>query len=188
LDFHLEVDIGSEPQAPRKTEYQKRQPGDGRVPTVPLLSEDEQWALFAPDKHMERATLLITDYVLRVYEKQAKEKAGKEAKEGKSEDDAPVPIGTNAATGWPGVEDRTWVGLTNWIYRCHQVDPEFVKTMSNWKEDREESNAELIKRIEAWTPPEDFDYGPVSRIDPRQFYSGRPLGEIDMERIEKEEV
>ncbi|KAJ4354590.1 uncharacterized protein N0V89_006327 [Didymosphaeria variabile] len=147
------------------TEYDYRSLCDWQYPTTPLLSEDQQWALFGSKKHMADAAILAGQYTKLVAEKEN-------------------PTKTTTNSGWPPVEQLDWAGFTNWVYRCKQVDKKFGKeTLPSWNKEREQRRATIVPQLKAWVPPPGFDDGSSSHQSPEQFYTGPPRCVLDAKKL-----
>ena len=153
-----------------RTERDRRQQGD--PPTDPLLSEEQQWALFGMKKHMIDASILARQYAKLVAEK---------------ENPVVPDSSTDAATdseGWPPVDQLNWVGFTNWVSRCKQVDKSFGReTLPKWRAQRQERLTTISAQLENWKAPEGFDDGTSNYPDPRQYYLGDAIDFDDMKKL-----
>ncbi|KAF1840870.1 uncharacterized protein K460DRAFT_359420 [Cucurbitaria berberidis CBS 394.84] len=177
-----------------RTEYDYRRLCDWQPPTTPLLSEDQQWALFGSKKHMADAAILARQYAKLVAEKERKKSTKREGvkqvKNGSQDDGSsmasPVtsenPIETTTNSGWPPVEQLDWAGFTNWLSRCKQVDKAFGReTLPSWNKQREQRRATVVAQLKAWVPPEGFDDGSSSHQLP--FYNGPPRCILDAKKL-----
>ena len=153
-----------------RTERECRQLRD--PPIDPLLSEEQQWALFGKKKHMGDAAILARQYAKLVAEK---------------ENPVVPDSATNAATdsgGWPPVDQLTWAGFTNWVYRCKQVDKTFGRaTLPKWNAERLQRMNTLVAKLKEWKAPEGFDDGTSKYPDPRQYYTGDSIDFDDMKKL-----
>ncbi|KAL6706508.1 hypothetical protein ACN47E_005447 [Coniothyrium glycines] len=176
-----------------RTEYDHKRLFDGESPTTPLLSEDQQWALFGSKKHMADAAILARQYSKLVADKERKKdterERSKQVKNGNQDDEnstgSPVgnPTETTTSSGWPPVDQLDWAGFTNWIYRCKQADKTFGReTLPSWNKQREQRRAKIIAQLKAWVPPPGFDDGSSSHQPPTQYYTGPPRCMIDSEK------
>jgi hypothetical protein len=137
----VQVDIGqlSPPDeltlAQPSTEREYRQLDASRPPTVSILSEKEQWALFTKDRWLAYTEVLAREYVRLVKEKERLEEAKTAEQSGTDKEESSEPI--TGPTGLPLVEGLDFAGFTNWIHRCEQVDETFrLKTVPSWDHDK----------------------------------------------------
>jgi hypothetical protein len=163
------------------TEYDYRRLCDWQPPTTPLLSEDQQWALFGRRKHMADAAILTRQYAKLVAEKNGtQDDWSSTASPATSEN----PTETTTNGGWPPVDQLDWAGFTNWVSRCKQVDKTFGKeTLPSWNKQREQRRATIVAQLKAWVPPPGFDDGSSSHQHPRQFYTGPPRCFLDAKKL-----
>ncbi|KAJ4301892.1 hypothetical protein N0V90_003988 [Kalmusia sp. IMI 367209] len=172
------------------TEYDYRRLCDRQSPTTPLLSEDQQWALFGSRKHMADAAILARQYAKLVAEK---EREGVKQVKNSNQDDvsstaSPAtsenPTETTTNSGWPPVDQLDWAGFTNWVFRCKQVDKNFGKeTLPSWNKQREQRRATIVAQLKAWVPPQGFDDGSSSHQHPKKFYTGTPRCILDAKKL-----
>jgi hypothetical protein len=149
------------------TEYDYRQQFEWPRPTVPLLSEDKQWALFGSKKHMADVAILARQYCKLVAEKEALESKGN------GESSATISAGSQSSTdatdseeGWPSVEQLDWAGFTNWVFRCKQTDKLFGReTLPSWRAEREKRLRTLTAQLKAWEPPKDFQFRSAANLN-----------------------
>ncbi len=176
-----------------KTERDHRQQGDSPEP-APLLSEEDQWALFGSRKFMSDAAVLARQYAYLVADKERKgDKKGQKSQNDKQsgESSATDPVvpdsSTNSVTdseGWPAVDQLDWVGFTNWISRCKQADKSFGRqTVKTWTKQRFDRMSDLSGQLSKWKAPKGFDDGSLKHPDPRQYYTGPPLGSVDLKKL-----
>ncbi|KAG9604591.1 hypothetical protein KCU77_g1223, partial [Aureobasidium melanogenum] len=112
--------IGPNP-GPTEREYRERDTSN--PPTAPILSEEEQWALFTEDKCLPYSQLLVGEYTRRVEAKANVDKAKTPDASDKKE----------SSTGdWPDVEGHDWV------------------TLPSWKKQKEDQRAAMIERLSKW--------------------------------------
>lgn len=179
-----------------ETEYDYQRLCDWQSPTTPLLSEDQQWALFGSKKHMADAAILAHQYAKLVAEKErkksTKQEGSRQVKNGNQDDGSSTaspatsknPTETTANSGWPPVDQLDWAGLTNWLSRCKQVDKTFGKeTLPSWNKQREQRRATVVTQLKAWVPPQGFDDGSSSHQHPQQFYTGTPRCILDAKKL-----
>jgi hypothetical protein len=179
-----------------KTVYDYRRLSDLQPPTTPLLSEDQQWALFGSKKHMADAAILARQYAKLVADKERKKSTNEEGIEqvkNDNQDDgsstaSPVtsenPTETTTNSEWPPVDQLDWAGFTNWVYRCKQVDKAFGReTLPSWNKQREERRATVLAQLRAWVLPPGFDDGSSSHQPPTQFYTGPPRCILDGKKL-----
>ncbi|KAH0359770.1 hypothetical protein KCU65_g9778, partial [Aureobasidium melanogenum] len=122
-----------------KTEREFRERDTLNPPTVPILSEQQQWALFTEDKCLPYTELLVSEYTSRV---KAKKNVGKADTTGSSDKKK------SSSGGWPEAEGHNWAGLTNWIHRCIETDKKFFEvTLPTWKRQVEDDRATMIDRL-----------------------------------------
>jgi hypothetical protein len=178
------------------TEYDYRRLCDWQSPTTPLLSEDQQWALFGSRKHMADAAILARQYAKLVAEKERKKSTKREGvkqvKNSNQDDGSSTAspatsensIETTTNSGWPPVDQLDWVGFTNWLSRCKQVDKIFGKeTLPSWNKQREQRRATIVTQLKAWVPPQGFDDGSSSHQHPKKFYTGTPRCILDAKKL-----
>ena len=189
-----EAPTAATPLEPR-TERDCRQLRD--PPIDPLLSEEQQWALFDSKKHMADAAILARQYAKLVAEKEGKEdkkhKEGKKSQKDKKSGESPTtdPVAPDSSTdtatdseGWPPVDQLTWAGFTNWVYRCKQVDKTFGRaTLPKWNAERLQRMNTLVAKLKEWKAPEGFDDGTSKYPDPRQYYTGDSIDFDDMKKL-----
>lgn len=86
---------------------------------------------------------------------------------------------------WPPVENLTWVGFTNFVYRCKDLDKKFVEeTTWKWRRERSKRCEDLAALFRGWKPPVNFDSGSSSHPNPRSFWTcDTTIGELDMKKI-----
>ena len=176
-----------------RTEEELRQQRGWCPPTAPLLSSDEQWALFDSSKYLGYTAILARQYYKLVVEKQAKEaqksKKGKEIVKDEQFDENSTtdPVVPNAALNseeWPPVDQLDFEGFTSWISRCKEAVPSFPKTILRpWKADRDARQKSLVDKLKRWEPSSDFDYGSSKHPDPKHYYKGPPLSEKDLKTL-----
>lgn len=179
-----------------RTEYDYQRLCDRQPPTTPLLSEDQQWALFGSKKHMADAAILARQYVKLVAEKERKkttEQEGVRQVKNDNQDNGSLtespatpesPAETTTDDGRPPVDQLDWAGFTNWLSRCKKADKSFGKeTLPSWNKQREQRRATVIAQLEAWVPPPEFDDGSSSHQHPQQFYTGPPRCMLDAKKL-----
>jgi hypothetical protein len=179
-----------------RTEYDYRRLSDLQPPTTPLLSEDQQWALFSSKKHMADVAILARQYAKLVAEKELEESTKREGvkqvKNDNQDDGSSTaslvtpedPTKTTTDSGWPPVEQLDWAGFTNWVFRCKQVDKAFGReTLPSWNKQREQRRATIVAQLKAWVPPPGFDDGSSSHQPPTQYYTGPPRCMIDAKKL-----
>ncbi|CAN9337547.1 unnamed protein product [Alternaria alternata] len=172
---------------------------------LPAVSEDAIIATQLSKCHLGRAKKAITEGELRLargdspptrsrYKEGSQWAvfgAGKFITTAESSTDAaataPAPASTAFAvdkeTGLPAVEGHDYNGLTNWLCRCLISHKDFLRVTQRWDKERNTRNERVAAKIRAWTPPMDFEDGGLGQPDPRDFYNGTPLGEVDQAKL-----
>ncbi|KAG9659861.1 hypothetical protein KCU64_g3577, partial [Aureobasidium melanogenum] len=167
-----------------KTEREYRERGTLNPPTVAILSEEEQLALFTEDKCLNYTEMLVSEYSRRVKAKKNVIKAEITDSYDKEE---------SSTGGWPDVEGHDWAGLTNWIHRCMERDDKFFEvTLPSWKKQREDQSATMIERLSKWNLSDavaaGFDDGSSRYGNPRKYWPySKSLGEMEAEKALKHE-
>ena len=165
---------------PRTEEEHRRQNG-WHPPTAPLLSSDKQWALFDSNKYLAYTSILARQYHKLVVEKECKE--GEQFDES-SRINTIVPDDAKDSEGWPPVDRLDFEGFTSWISRCKEAVPSFPKTtLKPWIAERDARLKSTIEKLKQWKPPPGFDDGSSKHPDPRKYYSGPSIAEIDLETL-----
>ncbi|KAH0030846.1 hypothetical protein KCU78_g2950, partial [Aureobasidium melanogenum] len=165
-----------------KTEREYRERDTSNPPTAPILSEEEQWALFTEDKCLPYSQLLVGEYTRRVEAKTNVDKAKTPDASDKKE----------SSTGdWPDVEGHDWAGLTNWIHECIERDNKFFEvTLPSWKKQKEDQHATMIERLSKWNfsnaTAAGFDDGFSRYGNPRNYWPySKSLSEMEAEEAPK---
>lgn len=165
----------------------------GEPQPTALLTEDEQWELFSSAAFMLDIALLARQYAKLVAEKTARAAAEDEStKDTQSAEGSKAASGSSAASttetstpgGWPPVDHLNWIGFTNWVYLLKKANTKLkTTTMKPWKAARAESLTARLAKLANWEPPQDFDDGSSNYPNPRTFYDGPSLGQLDAERL-----
>ncbi|KAF1989496.1 hypothetical protein K402DRAFT_418749 [Aulographum hederae CBS 113979] len=121
-----------------KTEYDYRQLNEGQRSTTPLLSEDQQWALFSSKKHMVNAAVLAQQYASIVAEKEAKE--GETRKESKPTDKL---FGKETLPSWRAERIQCVAKLSSKI-KAYKAPEDFDDGLSNHPDPRQYYNGPPI--------------------------------------------
>ncbi|KAH0378439.1 hypothetical protein KCU92_g8717, partial [Aureobasidium melanogenum] len=163
-----------------KTEREYRERDTLNPPTVAILSEEEQLALFTEDKCLNYTEMLVSEYTRRVKSKKSVSKAEITDSHDKEE---------SSTGGWPDVEGHDWAGLTNWIHRCMERDDKFFEvTLPSWKKQREDRRAMMIEGMSKWNLSNAFTADPSTYGDPRKYWShSKSLSEMEAEEALKHE-
>lgn len=172
-------------------------------PTTSRYKEGSQWAVFGAGKFMSFAGVIVRHYAKLVAQRVAEEKRQKQEQKGQTQEGnsaadtadastdaaatAPAPASTAFAvdkeTGLPAVEGHDYNGLTNWLCRCLISHKDFLRVTQRWEKERNTRNERVAAKILEWTPPMDFEDGRLGQPDPRDFYNGTPLGEVDQAKL-----
>lgn len=174
-----------------RTESEYRLQDKSQPQSKPILSSEDQWALFKKGKLMADVGILARHYTKLVTEKAqaAKEEMFKPSGVHLAAASTPLNIASER-DGWPPVEELDWAGFTNWVYNCKKVDAKFTTvTMKKWNAERAERRTNIAAKLKAWKPPADFDDGSSNDPDPRTFYHGeRSIGELDFQKSDKKQA